>query len=353
VWTDRLTACEHYRAKATGRSRARAPGPVFRLHRLRPRSVRGRLDRQPDRLDHRQRVRLQAAEGAAPRGHADSGRLCEDVPGAGDRHRGRARAADKFGRPLLGATVKPKLGLSGRNYGRVVYEALKGGLDFTKDDENINSASRSCIGATAFCTAWRRSTRRRRRPARSRALSQRHRRRRWRTCTSAPSSPRSSARHRHDRPGDRLHGDPVDGEVGARNDMILHLHRAGHGTYTRQKNHGVNLPRDRQMDAAGRRRPHPRRHRGRQARGRSATTRGYYDTAARTSIRCGSSTASVFDQDWASLPTSDAGGLRRHSRRPDASAAHYLGEDVVLQFGGGTIGHPMGSRPAPRPTAWR
>ncbi len=44
---------------------------------------------------------------------------------------------DKFGRPLLGATVKPKLGLSGKNYGRVVYEALQGGLDFTKDDENI------------------------------------------------------------------------------------------------------------------------------------------------------------------------------------------------------------------------
>src|SRR3954463_10000747 len=46
---------------------------------------------------------------------------------------------NKFGRPLLGATTKPKLGLSSRNYGRVVYEALRGGLDFTKDDENINS----------------------------------------------------------------------------------------------------------------------------------------------------------------------------------------------------------------------
>merc|ERR1719293_261751 len=34
---------------------------------------------------------------------------------------------DKFGRPLLGATVKPKLGLSGKNYGRVVHEGLKGG----------------------------------------------------------------------------------------------------------------------------------------------------------------------------------------------------------------------------------
>src|SRR4029078_7664769 len=46
---------------------------------------------------------------------------------------------DKLGRPILAATVKPKLGLSAKNYGRVVYEALRGGLDFTKDDENINS----------------------------------------------------------------------------------------------------------------------------------------------------------------------------------------------------------------------
>src|SRR5258705_9795869 len=29
--------------------------------------------------------------------------------------------------------------LSAKNYGRVVYEALRGGRDFTKDDENINS----------------------------------------------------------------------------------------------------------------------------------------------------------------------------------------------------------------------
>jgi ribulose-bisphosphate carboxylase large chain len=46
---------------------------------------------------------------------------------------------NKYGRPLLGGTIKPKLGLSARNYGRAVYEGLRGGLDFTKDDENINS----------------------------------------------------------------------------------------------------------------------------------------------------------------------------------------------------------------------
>ena len=46
---------------------------------------------------------------------------------------------NKYGRPLLGCTIKPKLGLSGKNYGRAVYECLRGGLDFTKDDENVNS----------------------------------------------------------------------------------------------------------------------------------------------------------------------------------------------------------------------
>ena len=76
---------------------------------------------------------------------------------------------DKFGRPLLGATVKSKLGLSGCNYGRVVYEALKGGLDFTKDEEN-STRSRSCTGATVSSIAWRRSTRRKPLPQRSRAL---------------------------------------------------------------------------------------------------------------------------------------------------------------------------------------
>src|SRR5215212_11994013 len=46
---------------------------------------------------------------------------------------------NKYGRPLLGATLKPKLGLSAKNYGRACFELLRGGLDFTKDDENITS----------------------------------------------------------------------------------------------------------------------------------------------------------------------------------------------------------------------
>ena len=113
--------------------------PVHRADRLRHRPLRGGLDREPHLLDHRQRLRLQGAQVAAPRGHAHPAALHQDVPGPRPRDRDGARVLDKFGRPLLGATVKPKLGLSAKNYGRVVYEALRGGLDFTKDDENINS----------------------------------------------------------------------------------------------------------------------------------------------------------------------------------------------------------------------
>jgi ribulose-bisphosphate carboxylase large chain len=47
---------------------------------------------------------------------------------------------DKFWRPLLGATTKPKLSLSGRNYGRVVYEALDTWKDITFNYESTDTA---------------------------------------------------------------------------------------------------------------------------------------------------------------------------------------------------------------------
>ncbi|KAL8540316.1 hypothetical protein ACS0TY_001789 [Phlomoides rotata] len=52
---------------------------------------------------------------------------------------------NKYGRPLLGCTIKPKLGLSAKNYGRAVYECLRGGLGFTKDDENVRRNDQKVI----------------------------------------------------------------------------------------------------------------------------------------------------------------------------------------------------------------
>ena len=67
VWTDRLTAHDNYQAKAYKvirfPTRARL---LHRLHRLQARPFRGRLDRQPHLVDHRQRLRLQGPEGTPP-----------------------------------------------------------------------------------------------------------------------------------------------------------------------------------------------------------------------------------------------------------------------------------------------
>ncbi len=140
VWTDRLTACEKYRAKAyrvdpvPGAADQYFAYIAYDLDLFEPGSIANLTASiignvfgfKPLKVLRLEDMRLPVSYVKTFQGPA-TGIVVE-----------RERL-NVFGRPLLGATVKPKLGLSGRNYGRVVYEALRGGLDFTKDDENINS----------------------------------------------------------------------------------------------------------------------------------------------------------------------------------------------------------------------
>ena len=64
---------------------------------------------------------------------------CKTFQGAPHGIQSERDRLNKYGRSFLGCTIKPKLGLSAKNYGRACYECLRGGLDFTKDDENVNS----------------------------------------------------------------------------------------------------------------------------------------------------------------------------------------------------------------------
>src|SRR5438309_3349474 len=146
VWTDRLTACELYRAKAYRVDAVPNTGPgtaaeaqffafiAYDLDLFEPGSIANLTASIIGNVFGFKPLKaLRLEDMRIPVAYVKT----FDGPPTGiivERER-----LDKYGRPLLGATVKPKLGLSGRNYGRVVYEALKGGLDFTKDDENINS----------------------------------------------------------------------------------------------------------------------------------------------------------------------------------------------------------------------
>src|SRR5271169_4320452 len=126
------------------------------------------------------------------------------------------------------------------------------------------------------------------------------------------------------------------------NGMILHLHRAGHGTYTRQKSHGVSFRViAKWMRLAGVDHIHAGTVVGK-LEGDPATTRGFYDILREDFTPMRLEHGVYFDQPWASLnkvmPVA-SGGIHAGQMH---QLIHYLGEDVVLQFGGGTIGHPMG-----------
>ncbi|RSN68168.1 MULTISPECIES: form I ribulose bisphosphate carboxylase large subunit [Actinomadura] len=248
----------------------------------------------------------------------------------------------KFGRPLLGATVKPKLGLSARNYGRVVYEALRGGLDFTKDDENINSQPfMRWRDRFLYCMEGVNRAQAATGEVKGHYLN----------VTAATMEDMYERAEFAKELGSVIV--MIDLTIGytaiqsmaawaRRNGVLLHLHRAGHSTYTRQKNHGVNFRViAKWMRLAGVDHIHAGTVVGK-LEGDPNSVRGYYDTLRLDRIAADPAKGLYFDQEWASLPGTmpvASGGIHAGQMH---QLLHYLGEDSILQFGGGTIGHPMG-----------
>merc|ERR1712060_498253 len=249
---------------------------------------------------------------------------------------------DKFGRPLLGATVKPKLGLSGKNYGRVVFEGLKGGLDFLKDDENIGSQpfmryrerflyTMEGINRASAATGETKGS--------------------YLNVTAGTMDECIKRGDYAKQIGSVIC--MVDLVLGytaiqtaaiwaRKNDMILHLHRAGNSTYARQKNHGINFRVIcKWMRMSGVDHIHAGTVVGK-LEGDPLMIQGFYDTLLKTQLKVNLPYGIFFEMDWASLrkclPVA-SGGIHCGQMH---QLVKYLGEDVVLQFGGGTIGHPDG-----------
>src|ERR1700751_1485508 len=249
---------------------------------------------------------------------------------------------NNFGRPLLGATMKPKLGLSGRNYGRVVYEALSGGLDFAKDDENINSQPfMHWRDRFLYCMEGVNKAIARTGEIKGHYLN---------VTAATMEDMYESAEFAKELGSVIVMIDLVIGYTAIqsmakwarRNDMILHLHRAGHSTYTRQKSHGMNFRViAKWMRLAGVDHIHAGTVVGK-LEGDPNTTRGYYDVCREDFNPTKLEHGIFFDQHWASLnklmPVA-SGGIHAGQMH---QLLDLLGEDVVLQFGGGTIGHPRG-----------
>jgi ribulose-bisphosphate carboxylase large chain len=343
VWTDRLTACDSYRAKAYRCDPVpNLPGQYFvyiaydlilfeegSIANLTASIIGNVFGFKPLKALRLEDIRLPVAYVKTFKG-PPTGIVVE-----------RERL-DKFGRALLGATMKPKLGLSGRNYGRVVYEALKGGLDFTKDDENINSQPfMHWRDRYLYCME----------AVNKAAAASGEVKGHYLNVTAATVEDMYERAEFAKELGSVIV--MIDLVIGytaiqsisnwaRRNDMILHLHRAGHSTYTRQKNHGVSFRViAKWMRLAGVDHIHAGTAVGK-LEGDPLTVQGFYNVCREAYNRQDLSRGIFFDQDWADLrkvlPVA-SGGIH-------AGQMHQLldlfGDDVVLQFGGGTIGHPAG-----------
>jgi ribulose-bisphosphate carboxylase large chain len=249
---------------------------------------------------------------------------------------------DKFGRPLLGATVKPKLGLSGKNYGRVVFEGLKGGLDFLKDDENINSqAFMRWRERFLYCQEG---------IQRAAAATGEVKGSYLNVTAGTMEAVYERAEYAKELGSIVIMIDLVMGYTAIQsiaywarnNDMILHLHRAGNSTYARQKNHGINFRVIcKWMRMAGVDHIHAGTVVGK-LEGDPLMVKGFYHTLLDVKTDVNLPQGLFFAQDWASLrkclPVA-SGGIHCGQMH---QLLNYLGDDVVLQFGGGTIGHPDG-----------
>jgi ribulose-bisphosphate carboxylase large chain len=251
---------------------------------------------------------------------------------------------DKYGRALLGCTIKPKLGLSAKNYGRAVYEALRGGLDFTKDDENINSQpfmrwrERFSYVAEAVHQAEAETGERK-----GHYLN-----------VTAPNVEEMYRRAEYARSLDMpiiMHDFLTAGFTAntslanwcREHGILLHIHRAMHAVIDRNPRHGMHF---RVLTKCLRLSGGDHLHSGTvvgKLEGDRATTLGVIDQMRESFVAEDRSRGIFFDQDWGFMPGMfpvASGGI--HVWHMPALVSIF-GDDAVFQFGGGTLGHPWGN----------
>nr|AAB94007.1 ribulose-1,5-bisphosphate carboxylase/oxygenase large subunit [Corallocarpus bainesii] len=270
----------------------------------------------------------------------------EPVPGEESRIQVERDKLNKYGRPLLGCTIKPKLGLSAKNYGRAVYECLRGGLDFTKDDENVNSQpfmrwrDRFLFCAEAIYKSQ----------AETGEIKGHYLNATAGTCEEMMKRA-IFARElgvpivMHDYLTGGFTANTSLAHYCRDNGLLLHIHRAMHAVIDRQKNHGMHF---RVLAKALRMSGGDHIHAGTvvgKLEGERDITLGFVDLLRDDFIEKDRSRGIYFTQDWVSLPgvlPVASGGI--HVWHMPA-LTEIFGDDSVLQFGGGTLGHPWGNAP--------
>lgn len=244
-----------------------------------------------------------------------------------------------YDRPLVGTIVKPKVGLDYTGHAKVAYEALVGGLDIVKDDENLTSQT-----FNPFEKRVKETLR-----LRDKAEKETGEKKVYMPNVTAEATEMiRRAEFVKAQGGEYAMVDILTCGFsglqtlrGADLGLVLHAHRAGHAMLTRNKRHGMTmLTLAKLVRLVGLDQLH------------IGTIVGKMEGGKQEVIDIGREIqdpfieghGDVLEQDWyGTKPVFPvcSGGLHPGHVPP---IVKYLGRDIILQAGGGCHGHPKGTR---------
>lgn len=165
--------------------------------------------------------------------------LAEDFHGPRFGIDGVRRLTGVYNRPLLGTIIKPKLGLKTADHASVAYDGWVGGCDIVKDDENLSSQGFNKFEDRVFGTL----------EMRDRAQEETGEKKIYLPNVTAETCEMlKRAEYVKDQGGECIMVDAITCGASAlqslRNSdlgLVIHAHRAGHGTFTRVEKQGIAM----------------------------------------------------------------------------------------------------------------
>ena len=244
-------------------------------------------------------------------------------------------------RPLTGTIIKPKLGLNESEHAGVSYDAWSGGIDIVKDDENLSNLEFNKFEKRVVNTLKMRNKAERETGEKKMYMP---------NVTAETNEMIKRANFVKQQGGEYAMVDIMTigwaGLQTLRNEnedlkLVLHAHRAGHAALTRNKKHGISML---VIADIARLIGVDQLHIG--------TVVGKMEGGKENVLILGEEIEKkiikkhghTLSENWQNIKPVFAvcsGGLH-----PGLVPylVHQLGKDIILQFGGGCHGHPMGTR---------
>jgi len=240
-------------------------------------------------------------------------------------------------RPLVGTIVKPKVGLNEKEHAKVAYDAWMGGLDVVKDDENLANMSFNRFKERVVETLR----------LRDKAEAETGEKKIYMpniTCETIEMLRRAEWVKKHG--GEYIMVDVVTAgfaglqTVREHTDGVIHAHRAMHSAFTRNPRHGISmLAYAKCLRLVGVDQLHIGTVVGKME-GSAAEVQEIEHQIEDSMIH---KKGHALEQDWHGIKPvlAVASGGLHPGLTP--GVMKYMGNNIVMQYGGGCHGHPWGT----------